>query len=221
MTKFNVGDINSYDGSDLIFLVGSPGSKWSSIHILLSENPKVNNTDWAKHREWNSKIENHIGMGIHRGAYWGPGNEFGKEFDKLNTLNKEYILNEFMQPYTNWDGVKVIKSHWFAYHMHHLSKMFPRAKILSCYIGDVESFDWWHKCGGWGITHGNYSWFENDSKMINDIKDQNSNVLKFNIDRDIVFNYNTIQDMWATLEIPAIAEENSVTKCKIAIYNKF
>lgn len=221
--KFDVGDINSYSGEDLVLLVGCPGSKWSSIHRMLSENPKINNTDWARHREWDATITDIYGetnnMGVHRGAYWGPGNEFGKDFDKLNILNKAYILNEFMQPYTKWDGVKVIKCHWFAYHLNYISQMFPKAKILSCYAGDVESFYWWHKCGGWGIGHGGYSWYENDSRLIDKIKEENSSILKFNMDRDILFNYNTLEDMWSNLEIPATTEKTSLTRCKIAIYH--
>jgi len=45
--KFKIENIREYDGADLIFLIGCPGSRWSNIHVMLSESPQINNTDWS------------------------------------------------------------------------------------------------------------------------------------------------------------------------------
>ena len=222
--KFEIENIREYDGADLILLIGCPGSRWSNIHSMLSENSQINNTDWSEEKSWESLTEGILGtvhrIGNHTGSYWGPGNMYGKNFGRLDLLSKEEILTEFMDAYETWDKIKVIKSHWFAYNIDYLHNLFPKAKIVSCYAGDLDSFYWWHKCGGWGLGYANYSWYEDDTRLLEKIKEENSNILKFNIDRDIDFKFMLRHELWENVGIPEEAEHDTTyTNCKIAIYS--
>ena len=223
--KFDIGNIDSYDGADLIFLIGVPGSRWSNAHRCISSHPMVNNTDWSDVKSWQTTsldvYGKEIKVGSHMGSYWGPGNYYGDKFDRIDELTKEYIVKEFMEAYEHWDGIKIIKSHWFAYNIAYLHQLFPAAKIVSCYANDIDSFYWWHKCGGWGLGYANYSWYENDVRLLEKIKEENSNILKFNIDRDVNFEYVSTSVLWNKLEFSPVSKLNYDPKipCKIAVYS--
>jgi len=222
--KFDIGNVVKYSGEDLIFLIGCPGSRWSSVFLDLAKNEAVNTTEWREENKWDQPVQNvkgeHIKIGIHRGVYWGPGNTYGEGFDKLFAMSKPEILAEFMEPFENWDKIKVIKSHWFAYHIEYLQALFPKAKIVSCYANDIDSFYWWHKCGGWGMLFPNYTWYNDDSKMLEQIKEENYRILKFNRDRNVTFNLLSTNEFYKNLGLPA--SENSdegKLKCEVAIYD--
>lgn len=215
--KFDIGDIRKYQGEDLIFLVGSPGSKWSQIHRILCEHPDINTTDWSEEKTWRILAKDVFGVvtntGGHRGSYWGPGNMYGKGFDRLDKMTKEEIVSDCMDAYETWDKVKIIKSHWFAYNLEYLHSLFPKAKIALCYAGDIESFHWWHKQGGWGLGYADYSWYENDTKMLASIKEENSRILKFAIDRDLDFKVVTRSVLWEKVglrKVKPITREEAV-----------
>lgn len=225
--KFDVGDINTYTGKDLILMVGCPGSRWSNVHRWVCVHPQINTTDWSKEKGWSAHSYNHenivSNVGIHYGSYWGPGNYYGENFDVLNELTKEEILSEFMEAYENWDKIKIIKSHWFAYHLEYIHALFPEATLVSCYSGDADSMYWWHKCTGWGLGYAGYAWYKDDVRMYEKIKEENANILKYNIDRGANFKDMRMADVWESLglyEIPGIASSNTTnppTKCKVAV----
>jgi len=224
--KFNIDDVSKYQGEDLILMIGCPGSRWSNVHRWISEHPMVNNTDWSDEKSWAAKTLNVFGeevpIGNHRGSYWGPYNYYGHGFDKLELMSKEEILTEFMEAYETWDKVKIIKSHWFAYNIPYLHSLFPKAKIVSCYVGDLESFYWWHKCGGWGLGYAGYSWYNDDMYMYEMIKQENENILKFHIDRDSDFKKRTRAELWEMLGFTKYeldGREDKILRCKIAVYS--
>jgi hypothetical protein len=189
----------------------------------MSDNPAINNTDWSEEKSWTSVGYNIYGnlknMGNHRGSYWGPDNMYGHKFDRLDALTKEEILSEFMEAFETWDGYKIIKSHWFAYNIEYIHNLFPKAPIISCYAGDIESFFWWHKCGGWGLGYANYAWYENDVKLLEKIKEENSNILKFSTDRGLKFRVLLRSELWNQLGIPMECTEDPHLKCKVTVYN--
>ena len=222
--KFDVGDIDQYEGEDLIFLIGTPGSRWSSVHRIICESPSINNTDWSEEKSWTFMSEDVHGdiraTGGHFGSYWGPGNMYGQNFGRLDSLSKEQILKEFMDAYENWDKVKVIKSHWFAYNIPFITNMFPKAKLVSCYANDIDCFFWWHKSGGWGLGYANYAWYENDMRMLEQIKQENSHILKFSIDRDLDFKIIKRSELLTklNLEVPNTTGDPNL-KVKVTVYN--
>lgn len=170
-----------YQGEDLIIVTGAPGSRWSGVIRLLSLICKeINISDNTARRVYEKRDAEGKVIGWHRGAYWGPHNRYGHKFDKLNTLSKEEVLEEFKKPFKDWDtGKKIIKSHWFAYHLPQLKQMFPKATMWSFFEEDKECFDWWHHVGGWDIYFPNYTWYVDDERMMKQIGIENNNIKDF------------------------------------------
>lgn len=171
----------NYQGEDLIIVTGAPGSRWSGVIRLLSLICKeINISDNTNRRVYEKRDAEGKVIGWHRGAYWGPHNQYGHKFDKLNTLSKEEVLEEFKKPFADWDtGKKIIKSHWFAYHLPQLKQMFPKATMWSFFEEDKECFDWWHHVGGWDIYFPNYTWYVDDKRMMQQIGIENNNIKNF------------------------------------------
>jgi hypothetical protein len=223
--KFNIENIKKYDGEDLILLVGCPGSRWSSTYNFIELSPLINTTDKTEENRFNLTILHVDGtykkIGNHYASYWGPYQKQGHKFDKLNEMSKAEILNEFMMPFSNWDKIKVIKSHWFSYHLEYIHYLFPKAKIISCYANDIDSFYRWHKCGGWGITYPKYTWYQDDSRMLEKIKEENYRILKFNKDRDTEFKLLKISELHQKLGLFTEIEKSKDVqiKCEVAIYD--
>jgi len=163
-----------YEGDDLIIAMGAPGSRWSGSIRAIQTSVDVNTTDDDSERIYDL-VDGEMPLGWHRGAYWGPYHEFGNNFDRLDDLTKEEVVSEFKRPFSNWNhGIKIIKSHWFSYHIPLLREWFPKAKLIAFYMPDDFCFDWWHKVGGWNITYPHYEWYENDERMRLQIEIENA-----------------------------------------------
>lgn len=197
-----------YKGEDLILVTGAPGSRWSATCRTISFNKEINNSDekeeWkydhvTKNIETGKKKEH----GWHRGAYWGPYHQQGHFFDQLDKLSKDEIITEFKKPFAVWDsGKKIIKSHWFSYHLPLLKEMFPEAKMLAVYMPDDFCFDWWHKVGGWNITYPYYKWYSNDDKMMKQIQTENQYIKNFfNLKQYTL--YQLLEELNLPIEIPS------------------
>jgi len=160
-----------YQGEDLIIVAGAPGSRWSGAIRMLSLlcrdiNLSDNKNDFVYRKKVNGEV-----VGWHRGAYWGPDNPVGHKFDLLQHLTKEEIVKEFKAPFANWDhGIKIIKSHWFSYHIPLLKELFPKATIWAFHDTPEECVKWWKHVGGWNIDYPMYTWYENDEKMLQQVK---------------------------------------------------
>lgn len=210
-----------YQGEDLIIAMGAPGSRWSgAIRMLSLMYENINTTDNTEEHSYSKVVSRSaytsalkenvpkgkvdegngtVKIGWHRGAYWGPGNPAGNKFDVMNELTKEEIIEEFKKPFTNWDhGIKIIKSHWFSYHIPLLREMFPKAVLWAFYDTDEICLKWWHTVGGWDITYPNYEWYVDDETMLKQIGIENSEIRKyFDLKR-----YNTWQEAATALGFP-------------------
>lgn len=163
-----------YEGEDLIIATGAPGSRWSGSIRAIQCSIDINTSDDSSERHYDLE-QGEKPLGWHRGAYWGPNHMFGQNFDRLDELTKEEVLAEFIKPFTDWNpGVKIIKSHWFSYHLPLLNEWFPKAKFIAFYMPNDFCFDWWHKVGGWKITYPHYDWYQNDNRMKLQIEIENA-----------------------------------------------
>jgi hypothetical protein len=176
---------SDYTGKDLIIATGAPGSQWSGQLRILTSNININRSDETEARLYDHiaihpKTGKPVARGWHRGAYWGPDHELGHTFDRLDLMSKEQVITEFKKAFSNWEpGVKIIKSHWFAYHLPLLKEMFPDAKFIAVYRTNEECFDWWHVCGGWDISYPHYTWYKDDNGMRTQIAIENKHILDF------------------------------------------
>jgi hypothetical protein len=216
-------DFENYQGEDLIFATGAPGSKWSGLLNALSFHEKLNNEDKADHRQYfiYYNLENTkevLRMGWHFGVYFGPDNEYGHKFDDMSKLTKEEIVREFARPYDTWEGIKMIKSHWFAYNLDTITKYFPKAKIILVWAPDDSCFEWWSHLGGWDITFPVYTWYKDDERMQQKIKLENAFILKFIFEKNLKIIKGGIKDVCSMLELDSkeasfvYFEPNSLSK---------
>ena len=146
------------------FLVGAPGSKWSGIGQLITDNFDFNKSDETSERQYV-----HGEFTGHKGSYFGPGMELGEDFHRLeqsylNRLRFQSMCDSaFSDPHLSQP--KMIKCHQFAYGLEWLKDNVPCSNILLVKRGTEESFDWWKKAGGWDITYPNYQWYVDDNHM--------------------------------------------------------
>lgn len=176
----------NYTGNDIIFATGAPGSKWSRVLSLIGLHPDVNSSDKHKFPRYNLNVTmlngKTVPVGNHTGAYFGPDNGIGENFEDLTKLTKEEFVEEIKKPFDNWDqGVKIVKSHWFSYgeNLNWLKNNFPDAKFILVYNGNEVAFKWWHFVGGWDISFPTYTWYNNDSRMYEKILEENQDMLTF------------------------------------------
>jgi hypothetical protein len=147
-----------------IFVTGAPGSRWSGyVEDHLYTRDDLDKTDMSPEREYWRGREGCKNL-MHRGAYFDPGMEF---------RNEEKHWDE---PFSG-EGIRVIKSHTFAYHLPYLMDF--GCPIHLVYRTNQECFDWWHQCGGWNIKYPDYKWYRDDDNMIEQIQMQNLLITEF------------------------------------------
>jgi len=182
-----------------IFIVGAPGSKWSSIAKTIYFSPDIDRTDASPDREYwhsawgepqlmhtdvnsrnscasNSNLEKPQLM--HIGAYFDPGMEFGKYFDRLDQYSRDENEREFNRPFTG-SGVRIIKSHVFAHHIDYIKQTWPDCPIVLVERSDDDCLNWWIKTGGFETVYPDYKeYYQNLSVMAKRIKEQNIDIRK-------------------------------------------
>ena len=196
-----------YQGEDLILITGAPGTRWSASIQSISSHPDINLSDHNEERQYERTAEygdgSKAGIGWHRGVYFGPCHEFGKTFDQLETWSKEDLLAEFKKAFSDWEpGIKIIKSHWFAYSLDHLHKCFPKARIVAYYLPDELCLQWWQVVGGFDIEYPHYDWYETNERMLQQIKIENACSIKFAAEKGVPFmRYNSLAEIHRALDL--------------------
>ena len=150
--------------SSYTFLVGAPGSQWSGIGQLISDNFDYNKSD-----ETPDRVYTHGSFSGHKGSYFGPGMENGNDFHRLEHSYFDYqrFIATCDSPFSDKhsDKPKLIKCHHFAYGLDWLKENIRLSNILLVKRDSDKSFDWWKQAGGWDITYPDYSWYVDDVHM--------------------------------------------------------
>jgi hypothetical protein len=156
-----------------IFVAGAPGSKWSSVVKNIYYSPNIDQSDYTDVRTYYHDATGKMEL-MHLGAYFDPGMEFGDWFDRLDQHSKQECEAEFDRPF-NGDGVRIIKSHVFMYHVEFLKKTWPDCPIILVHRGDDACLGWWVRCGHFDITYPDYhKYYRNLRHMAAEIRQQNS-----------------------------------------------
>lgn len=157
-----------------IFFTGVPGSKWSGIAQILESNKEFNISDRSSERTYcHNEYSGHVG------AYFGRGMEFYPDPMKVD------------QAWENDNGIKLVKSHDWAYMLDVIKPGFVNDWVMLVYRPNEVSNDWWHEAGGFNITYPDYSAYENNSKMRHAIAEQNDAMMKFAHKHDATWNHFT------------------------------
>lgn len=158
-----------------IFVVGAPGSKWSSTVLNTYWSPSIDQTDYSDERTYYHDATG-IMMLMHIGAYFDPGMEFGDFFDELENYTKEECEAEFDRPFSG-TGVRIIKSHVLSNKIDFLRKTWPDCPVIIVYRPNDACLGWWVKCGEFYITYPLYhDYYENLPKMAKIIANQNAGI---------------------------------------------
>jgi hypothetical protein len=160
-----------------IFVTGAPGSKWSSVVKNIYSSLEIDHSDSSAERSY-AHSSAYSGTPMHEGAYFDPGMEFGNFFDQLSDYSKEECEAEFDRPFLG-TGVRIIKSHLFAYHIDFLKKNWPTVPLVLVHRSTDACLGWWIRCGGFDITYPNYKpYYKNLSKIGIEIDQQNNAIVR-------------------------------------------
>ena len=151
-----------------IFVIGAPGSKWSSVVRNIYYSPSIDCSDSNPERTYRDEL--------HLGAYWDPGMEFGQFFHRLNEHDHYQCETEFDAPFTG-SGVKIIKSHHFALHIDFIKSTWPDCPIVLAHRPDDACLGWWVKCGGFDIAYPDYTYYKSFDNMAQKIQQQNASIV--------------------------------------------
>ena len=160
-----------------IFMVGAPGSKWSSVNKNIYYSPDIDRTDYTDERTYYHDAPGTMQL-MHLGAYFDPGMEFDLP-ESMSTLTKKQAEEKFDQPFKG-TGIRIIKSHIFSYYenIQYLKELWPESPIVMCYRNDDECLGWWVKCGHFNITYPSYDKYYVDLREMGKIiSRQNQGIL--------------------------------------------
>lgn len=175
---------------EFVFVSGVPGSSWSMIShrlkVLLDHD--LSDVDDTRQFQLPPMYQDRVGdlqereMISHLGCYFGPHNEFGEKFDDIkNNYTLEEFYDECRRPFINTESTKpkCIRSHWFSYNLDWLWDNCKGNDLFLLYKNSQTARDWWFERGGWTIHHPVYTWYENDERLFEQIKIENTNLLNF------------------------------------------
>ena len=158
-----------------IFVVGAPGSKWSSVVKNIYYSPEIDRSDYSDARTYYHDASGHEQL-MHLGAYFDPGMEFGNFFDRLSDHTKEQCEAEFDRAFTG-EGVRIIKSHVFAHHADFIKRTWPECPLVLVLREDDACLGWWVRCGQFDITYPSYAeYYQNLREMGRIINHQNRDI---------------------------------------------
>ena len=147
-----------------IFVSGAPGSKWSSVVKNIYYSPDIDRSDYSDARTYYHDASGTMDL-MHMGVYWGPAMEFGDWFENLDKYTKEQNEAEFDAPFLG-QGIRIIKSHVFGYHLDYIKKTWPDCPIVLVDRSDDACLGWWVKCGEFNISYPAYRDYYKDLKQM-------------------------------------------------------
>ena len=157
-----------------IFVVGAPGSKWSSVAKSIYYSSDVDRSDYSDARTYCHGKPGNMQL-MHIGSYFDPGMEFGAWFDKIADYSAEQCEEEFNKPFTGTgSGIKIIKSHVLALNIDFLKQRWPECPVVLVTRSNDACIGWWVRCGQFNITYPDYREYYRDlPTMCKRIDEQN------------------------------------------------
>lgn len=170
-----------------IFVLGAPGSKWSSVVKNIYYSDSIDRSDYEVDRTYTGKTA--TANPYHLGAYFDPGMEFGNNFDNIEQYSKEQCEKWFDEPF-NGKGVKIIKSHVLAHKIDFLQTTWPDCPVVLVHRRDDSCLGWWLMAGGFDIAYPNYRHYYKDIPNITQhIQSQNRSIVEAMENRPGIYSY--------------------------------
>ena len=194
---------------DYIFIVGAPGSKWSSVSASIYQSKSIDQSDSSMTREYIHESVHHFG------SYFDPGMEFGNFFNEINLHDIQKSEREFNLPFSinNKHKRRIIKSHCLSNHIEFLKNTW-QCNIIIVYRNNDECMQWWLDAGGFNITYPDYSWYDNNEFMYENICLQNQSILdymkKYSLHWNVSSNHELCDFLFINKSIPYRLFETNV-----------
>ena len=161
-----------------IFVVGAPGSKWSSVCKNIYHSPSIDRSDYDELCTYTHKANGSEQL-MHLGAYFDPGMQYGDFFDRIEQYSKLACETEFDRPFSG-TGTRIIKSHVLSNSIPFLQANWPDCPIVLVYRPNDACLGWWVRCGHFNITYPNYAPYYKDlATMATIIDKQNAGIRVF------------------------------------------
>jgi len=158
-----------------IFVIGAPGSKWSSVAKNIYYSNSIDRSDDNSNRVYASDVA-YNGSPMHQGSYFDPGMEFELPLD-LHMKTRAELESIFDQPFSG-TGVRIIKGHTLAHHIDYIKDLWPESPVVLVHRGNDACLGWWVRCGGFDITYPDYRpYYQNHARMAHCIDRQNMDIL--------------------------------------------
>ena len=198
-----------------IFVAGAPGSKWSSVVKNIYYSPDIDSSDDSVQRRYAHSAA-YNGAAMHLGSYFDPGMEFGSWFDRLDQHTKTECEAEFDRPFGG-NGIRIIKSHMFMYHVGFLKENWPDCPIILVHRGDDACLGWWIRCGGFDISYPNYNKYYKDFNfMAQQITQQNAAMRPYWDLGSFVYNNHNLCDQ-LRLSYPPVEYQQTYADHKVRV----
>lgn len=146
------------------FLIGPPGSKWSSFANLISLS--VDNIDLSDHTK--DRFFQHREYITHEGAYFGPGFGVGEQWHDSEYITRPNLLKDIGEIWDlNNNKIKLVKSHVLALNLEKLRSEFPESKFIFVLRPLERCLKGWSGAGGFDkITYPNYRAYYQNLDML-------------------------------------------------------
>ena len=159
-----------------IFIIGAPGSKWSSVAKNIYYSSLIDRTDDNNDRVYASAVA-YNGSPMHQGSYFDPGMEFELPLD-LHMKTRTELESIFDQPFSG-TGIRIIKGHTLAHHIDYIKDVWPDCPIVLVHRENDACLGWWVRCGGFDITYPDYRpYYQNYARMAYCIDRQNMDIME-------------------------------------------
>jgi hypothetical protein len=182
-----------------IFVAGAPGSRWSAVCRSLYRSGDCDCSDASPQREYRMRSEE---PPMHVGAYWDPGMEFGRWFDRLDRHDPAECEGAFDAPFSG-SGVRVVKAHTFCHHVAYLRRHWPDCHVVLVHRPDATCLDWWLAAGGFAISYPDYRPYYRDiATMAKRIAQQNGDMLRYAASEGVPFDIPDSSGLCRRLGLP-------------------
>lgn len=163
-----------------VFFTGAPGSRWSGVAQQIGKLAQINHSDESGDRSFEHNAF-HAAFSGHKGTYFGPGMEFGKNFDQIPKLLPFEIQQEIDRafPDKNPEKIRIVKGHIFSYYLDSLRRVFPDSQYLVVWRDEEVCLKWWLELGGFNIPYPRYDWYVDEATMKRKIAEENRAILGF------------------------------------------
>jgi len=160
------------------FLIGPPGSKWSSFANLLSLS--MDDIDLSDHTS--DRFFQHREHITHQGAYFGPGFGAGEQWHNTEYVTRSNILKDIGEVWDlGNDNIKLVKSHVLALNLERLRCEFPESKFIFVLRPLERCLKGWTGAGGFDkITYPDYrSYYQNLETLREKLTEEHSAISSY------------------------------------------